>query len=566
MQILRGRGGIGYRPMWYAVYRDGAKSKKVNLGVPIRGTPPTSLSVLDKGDAAFEKSRGLAEAKLSEFIEEGKTKGNAEHLVRRLIAMKTGEGFMDVRLDSLADMECRRLSGIWRDDETTRNHVAYLKHRKVVFGRLASWAMARGISCVHEITTKAIGEYFADLKGCYSRESVGKHLGIIAAAWRRYAPQGLRTPFGDVPDLLRGLSKESPPVPHNPLTKEQIMRLWECAAKHDRDNPAGVRLHPLAVLAACTGMRIGDCCRLKWESVDLCAKPHPLITVATAKTRATVTLPIFSELLPVLEAALSEREDGEAFVFPDARARYEADTSGITNMGKRLFARALFSTDKAEAVGSDVKPGDMVRAVRASKWREAKRAKVEEIVIRHFVKMESYRTIAEALGLSRGQISGYLCEVEALVGSRVRKGGGTCGGSMAQLVGMTRQARAGAGNAACLYGWHSLRASFVVLALARGIPRELVRKIVGHATLEMTGRYFNPTEKNAADLFARYTGGSLFGNGPKTALEARRAKDDKTHGRKAADAGKGGIRAFLASLGEDERREIRKLLLASPGE
>lgn len=62
-----------------------------------------------------------------------------------------------------------------------------------------------------------------------------------------------------------------------------------------------------------------------------------------------------------------------------------------------------------------------------------------------------------------------------------------------------------------------------VLALARGIPRELVRKIVGHATLEMTGRYFNPTEKNAADLFARYTGGSLFGNGPKTALETRRA-------------------------------------------
>ena len=92
---------------------------------------------------------------------------------------------------------------------------------------------------------------------------------------------------------------------------------------------------------------------------------------------------------------------------------------------------------------------------------------------------------------------------------------------MSACLDKTRKAHAKGGRKSSIYGWHSLRATFVVLALSRRIPEEVVAKIVGHATVDMTRRYFNPTEKNAADIFANYMGGSLLAqNAPQALVNA----------------------------------------------
>ncbi len=46
---------------------------RINLGVKIAGTPPASLSLRDKGDTAFERSRATAQAKLDQIVEEART-------------------------------------------------------------------------------------------------------------------------------------------------------------------------------------------------------------------------------------------------------------------------------------------------------------------------------------------------------------------------------------------------------------------------------------------------------------------------------------------------------------
>jgi hypothetical protein len=41
--------------------------------------------------------------------------------------------------------------------------------------------------------------------------------------------------------------------------------------------------------------------------------------------------------------------------------------------------------------------------------------------------------------------------------------------------------------------WHALRATFVTLALSAGVPVELVRRVTGHATVEVVLKhYFHP--------------------------------------------------------------------------
>ena len=63
----------------------------------------------------------------------------------------------------------------------------------------------------------------------------------------------------------------------------------------------------------------------------------------------------------------------------------------------------------------------------------------------------------------------------------------------------TRAKRKIGDKAASLYGWHSLRATFVVLAYEAGVPLADVQKVVGHSTVEMTLQYYNPDKKLVAE-------------------------------------------------------------------
>ena len=79
------------------------------------------------------------------------------------------------------------------------------------------------------------------------------------------------------------------------------------------------------------------------------------------------------------------------------------------------------------------------------------------------------------------------------------------------LLRMTRQKREIGQNSASTYGWHSLRTTFVTLALMYDVPIEVVRRIVGHTTADMTRTYFQPTARIMAETFSRQMAGVLSG-------------------------------------------------------
>lgn len=62
----------------------------VNLGVKMTGTPPASGRLRDRGDAAFEQSRGAAALRLKQVAAEAQTARDSARLVERLYALQDG--------------------------------------------------------------------------------------------------------------------------------------------------------------------------------------------------------------------------------------------------------------------------------------------------------------------------------------------------------------------------------------------------------------------------------------------------------------------------------------------
>ena len=60
----------GYRPQWYAYYDDNNQRREIRLDERISGTPPPSLSVMDRGDAEFERSQDRAQIKFDKFLDD----------------------------------------------------------------------------------------------------------------------------------------------------------------------------------------------------------------------------------------------------------------------------------------------------------------------------------------------------------------------------------------------------------------------------------------------------------------------------------------------------------------
>jgi hypothetical protein len=80
---------------------------------------------------------------------------------------------------------------------------------------------------------------------------------------------------------------------------------------------------------------------LQWKDVDLARR---FITVKTAKTGQTVTIPIFPLLLDELASLPASNLDlpsGKDLVFPDQAAMYEENPDGITWRVKKVLAVAL---------------------------------------------------------------------------------------------------------------------------------------------------------------------------------------------------------------------------------
>lgn len=542
LKLIKDKGKV--RRTWYGQYRENGVWKVTKLTTPMRGTHiPSRLS--EKGDDAFERSRALAQAEFDRFEVDRGVKGCTEHLTRVLIESKSGKKVEDVRLDELAAKWKAMPRSYTPTEKCTENAELY-------FNRFAKHA---NVTYLYEVTQEMAASFFDKTRKEYSWSTTKSIMSILKSAFARFLPSGAVNPFATI--IKRNRELNAIRVNRRPLSDNELATLIE-TSRADR------MVHELAVATACTGMRIGDVCNLKWESVDL---RLGFVNVLTAKAGKSVTIPIFAPFRRILEGALTSCQEGEMFVFPEAAHMYKYNPDGIYYRGKVLFARALFADEaKKEANIVNVEqeektPTKVVEIIHSMGFSPQKTQRCVDVYTMYNKGM-TYRQIERETKLSRGQISSYLHEIETITGNTIVKWAKVCATSNTTLLRKTRQERKVGKRSASLFGWHSLRASFVVTALNAGVPIEMVRRIVGHSTTRMTEEYFNPTKSIIAEVMKRKMSSSVIIGGSETPKLIPKAKNATTK-RKLKDTSNSdsnGIVALVAQMTAEEREQLKKLL------
>lgn len=541
-----------FRPTWYGRISVKGQKKTTNLNVPIEGTIPVdskgNVCLSAKGDEDFERSRKAA-LKAFEAWRRECQKDPAE-LQAKAYKARTGEDLEGLPLAKLYDYWRNNVIRAKTPSETWCGVIKNWLSRFSSFCQGEARANKKRCETVNDVTLEIASAWFEHVKGAFAWETVSKMKHLVSGVFASLHSNGLarKNPFANI-QLRGGGTGENKKISRKALDVTELEKVLECARED-------ATIYPLVVAAACTGMRLGDVCNLKWADIDL---RQGLITCVTAKAGVKVTIPIFGRLGEVLEQLSPVPGDGKApspYAFPSAHASYIRNPDGIGRAVKPFFARAVFgdkepTTDVSENGETQHELADVIHG---AGFTEYERNRLMDVYNRFKAGQRSV-DIAAALKVARSQVSMDLREIEKLTGQTLRPMAAISAARKTRLdlIEQTRQDRGIGKRAASVYGWHSFRHTFVILALQAGVPVEDVRLIVGHGEAEITlENYYNPEKKHAAENMRKRMQGSVL--------------DGKGKGRKRITAGvpapvKPNVDDLIAGLTAEQRKELARKLL-----
>ncbi len=171
-----------------------------------------------------------------------------------------------------------------------------LKSKRAVWMEFARWMEKNHVEIgqLSEVTEEAVAEYLAQFRCHHAATTYNNHVCVLREVFRLLADKvGLtRDPWAGV--CLRADDS----VSRRELTIDELSRLYAAASK------AGAEWKLLFITGIYTGLRLGDCCRLTWENVNL---ERRVIQVIPEKTKKhahgkPVTIPIHASLFAELQA------------------------------------------------------------------------------------------------------------------------------------------------------------------------------------------------------------------------------------------------------------------------
>ena len=169
-----------------------------------------------------------------------------------------------------------------------------LDSKRAVWMSFSRWMEKYHVEIGHlaEVTDEAVAEYLTQFRCHHSATTYNNHVCALREVFRLLADKA-----GVAYDPWAGvclLADDS--VSRRELTIDELGRLHAAASK------AGAEWRLLFMTGTYTGLRLGDCCRLTWDNVNL---ERQVIQVIPEKTKKhmhgrPVTIPIHPELLKEL--------------------------------------------------------------------------------------------------------------------------------------------------------------------------------------------------------------------------------------------------------------------------
>ena len=197
------------------------------------------------------------------------------------------------------------LADAWRHYEMSPNRRdlarSTLDSKRIVWMGFARWMEHNHLEIAHlaEVTETAVAEYLAEFRCNHSASTYNGHVCVLREIFRVLADKAGLThdPWAGV--CLRADDSMS----RRELSLDEVGRLYEAATKE------GPEWKLLLMTGIYTGMRLGDCCRLKWDNVCL---ERGVIQIIPEKTKKhmhgrPVTIPIHPQLHSALQSITSHR-------------------------------------------------------------------------------------------------------------------------------------------------------------------------------------------------------------------------------------------------------------------
>jgi integrase len=496
---LKKHGDGRLRPDWFGVHMVGGRRRVATL-CPWRGTPPESGRARDVGDSEFEASRAVALRMAEEAFRPERSEAEKTVLARRIYRSRYGDEVKPTPLSELPerwDTFSRRRRPCNKYAENCRRilrlFVTYMGEH------------APDVAEVEAVTEDHVSAFIrAEEKRGLSGRTLNVTLIVLRAAFRRLAPYSSAREYLD-----REAGREEATVHREPFTPHQLTGVFAAASGDDL-------MRPLIVCAACTAMRRGDVALLRWRSVDLAAG---FVTVKTAKSGSSVEIPILAPLRMEFERAQTGRAaDGNAFVWPEAASMYRRSPDALDRRLRDVLARAGFLSPETIKKAQKALPALPAEETRcrgleaiavAAGWTEKRRERTREIFTR-YMDGATVPAITVQLGIARGLVSMRLADVEKAIGAAVVRRPPP----PAVIHGAVVEDGDDAGprlRRGSLKGWHSFRTTWITLALAAGVPMELVRRVTGHAAADVVLKhYFRPGREAFKSAIAAAMPGMLL--------------------------------------------------------
>ncbi len=195
------------------------------------------------------------------------------------------------------------LAEAWHHYEMSPNRrdiaKATLASKRMVWMAFARWMEENHVEIGHlaEVTETAVAEYLAEFRCYHSATTYNNHVCALREVFRTLADKA-----GVTHDPWAGVClRADDSVSRRELTLDEVERLYAAASKE------GPQWKLLLMVGIYTGLRLGDCCRLSWDCVNL---ERQVIQVIPEKTKKhmhgrPVTIPIHPQLLSELQGVNS---------------------------------------------------------------------------------------------------------------------------------------------------------------------------------------------------------------------------------------------------------------------
>jgi integrase len=256
--------------------------------------------IIQAGSERAQRAKSILAEAVLEIERETFTAPTARKYLSRLLELATGETLETWTLETWSAEWLRRKSR----DSSKATMARYKSHADAFLAWLGD---ERRKKPLESVTPQHVREWRESLQDAgRAGKTVLSYVKDLGAIYRAAMREGIVSfnPCGTaIADTDTGDSQE-----RKPFTSPEVGKLVNAAPSEE--------WRGLVLVAAFTGLRLGDAARLSWESVDLDAKKITLIPSKTKRKKKEVHIPIHPDLLAYLLAAPVADDSPAAPVFP----------------------------------------------------------------------------------------------------------------------------------------------------------------------------------------------------------------------------------------------------------